>query len=135
MKVRYVQQKHEHGCLIACIAMVLGWDYDQVAVEFKTDLTKRGTDGEFAKQFICDHGFSVIEKRGTGYLDRREHNKRMLEPFAPIHIVSVQQFIDRPKQNHAFVTDSRGEVYDPNDRDQKKVLFYEAVHVMGFWQA
>ena len=114
--------------------MVLGWEYDQVAIEFKEDFNKHGTDGEFAKLFICDHGFSVIEKRGTGYIDRREHNKRMLEPFAPIHIVSVQQFIDRPKQHHAFVTDSKGNVYDPHDKSQKEVLFYEAVHVMGFWK-
>jgi hypothetical protein len=134
MKIRYVAQKHQHGCLIACIAMVLGWDYDKVAVEFKNDFSKHGTDGEFAKQFICDHGFSVIEKRGTGYLDRRAHNKRMLEPFAPIHIVSVQQFIDKPKQYHGIVMDQKGRLIDPCNKKAKDVIFYECVHVMGFFQ-
>ena len=114
--------------------MVLGREYSDVVTEFKNDFNKSGTDGEIAKEFICDHGFSVIEKRGTGYSDIRNHNKRMMEPFAPIHIVSVRQFIDSPKLHHAFVMDSKGKIYDPHDKAQEKVLFYSVEHIMGFFE-
>lgn len=129
-----MQQKHEHGCLIACVAMVLGWDYDQVSAHFIEDFSKRGTTSAYAKRFLCEHGFSVIEKIGSGYINALDHNKRMLEPFAPIHIIGVQQFIDRPKQYHAFVTDSKGKIYDPHDEKCTSMTFYEAVSAMGFWQ-
>jgi hypothetical protein len=106
--VKHVVAKHDKGCVIACIAMVLGWGYDEVATEFQNDFNKAGINTDFAKEFICDHGYSVIEKRGTGYIDLREHNKRMMIPFAPIHIVTVRQFVDKPKHHHAFVMDAKG---------------------------
>jgi hypothetical protein len=132
VKIRYVQQEHEFGCLVACIAMVLGWDYDDVVNHFYNDFDKKGISGDFAKDFICEHGYSVIEKRGTGYIHIEEHNKRMMQPFAPIHIVSVKQFIDA-KINHSFVMDAKGRHIDPHDKGITKVEFYEAQHVMGFW--
>jgi hypothetical protein len=134
VKVRWVGQKHDKGCVIACIAMVLGWEYEDVVSEFKNDFDKKGTSTDFAKEFICDHGFSVIEKRGTGYIDLRAHNKRMLQPFAPVHIVSVRQFIDLPKHTHAYVTDAKGRVFEPISKDRKEVLFYSVEHVMGFFK-
>jgi hypothetical protein len=91
-------------------------------------------DTETAKEFICEHRYSVIEKRGTHYGDVRDHNARMLVPFAPIHIVTVQQFKDDPKHTHAFVMDGKGKIYDPHDAEIKEVLFYEARHIMGFWK-
>lgn len=134
MKIGWVGQKHDKGCVVACIAMVLGWSYDKVVIEFENDFNKHGTNTEFAKEFICEHGFSVIEKRGTGYIDVRQHNKRMMIPFAPVHIVTVQQFVDCPKQAHSFVMGASGEIFEPGDRDRKTILFYRVKHVMGFWQ-
>jgi hypothetical protein len=133
-KIQHVQQKHDKGCVVACIAMVLGWDYDKVATEFHNDFDKRGIKTDFAKELICAHGFSVIEKRGDGYIDRHEHNKRMMQPFAPIHIVTVQQFVDTPSHTHAFVMDAKGKIYEPGDKSMKEVLFYEVKHVMGFFE-
>jgi hypothetical protein len=132
--VAHVQQKHEYGCLIACIAMVMGWDYDKVVAEFHHDFNKSGTSGEFAKTFICDHGFSVIEKRGTGWTDIRLHNERMMVPFASVHIVCGQQFVDNPKHTHAFVMDGKGNIHDPDDKNRKVVPCYEVRHVMGFFK-
>lgn len=114
--------------------MVLGWDYDKIVDEFKNDFNKSGISAEFAKEFICCHGFSVIEKRGSGYQTIDKHNERMMIPFAPIHIVTVQQFVDDPKHTHAFVMDQKGKIYDPHDESVKEVLFYEARHIMGFFQ-
>lgn len=134
MKVRWVGQKHDKGCVIACIAMVLGWEYDDVAADFHTDFDKKGTNLSFAKDFICEHGYSVIEKRGTGYINVHEHNKRMLIPFAPVHIVTVQQFVDTPKHNHSFVMDAKGHHFEPGDKSMKEVPLYAVQHVMGFWK-
>src|SRR5678815_926246 len=98
--IKHVKQQHDKGCMIACIAMVLGWTYDAVVDQFHNDFDKKGMDGKLAKEFICEHRYSCVEKRGTHYGEVREHNKRMIVPFAPIHIVTVQQFKDC-KQTHA----------------------------------
>lgn len=134
IKIKHVKQEHEKGCVVACIAMVLGWDYQTVAAEFRNDFNKHGISTDFAKDFLCDHGFSVIEKRGTGYIDLREHNKRMMEPFAPIHIVSVQQFVDMPKITHAIVMDAKGRIYEPTDASSTDIIYYSVNHIMGFWR-
>jgi hypothetical protein len=132
--INHVQQKHDKGCVVACIAMVLGWKYDDVICEFQNDFDKRGINCEFAKDFICEHGFSVIEKRGEGYIDVRGHNKRMMIPFAPVHIVSVQQFIDQPKHTHAFVMDAKGKIFEPSDKQLNHVNYYSVRHIMGFFK-
>jgi hypothetical protein len=120
--------------MIACIAMVLGWTYEAVVDQFHNDFDKKGMDGKFAKEFICEHRYSCVEKRGTHYGHVAEHNKRLMVPFAPIHIVTVQQFKDLPKQTHAIVMDSKGRIYDPHDVKLDSISFYEAIHIMGFWK-
>lgn len=134
MKIRWVEQKHEQGCVVACIAMILGWDYDDVVAEFHNDFDKAGTNTDYAKDFICDHGYSAIEKRGGGYDQISLHNKRMMVPFAPVHIISVQQFVDTPKHAHAFVMDGKGKIYEPSGKAVKQVPFYYVRHVIGFWK-
>lgn len=134
MKIRWVGQKHDKGCVIACIAMVLDWEYDKVVSEFHNDFDKRGVTTDFAREFINDHGYSVIEKRGHGYANIRLHNKRMMIPFAPIHIVSVQQFVDKPKHAHAFVMNHKGRIYEPADKKLTDVPYYYVRHIMGFWK-
>jgi hypothetical protein len=133
LRIKHVAQKHDKGCVVACIAMVLGWDYDKVVAEFHNDFNKKGISGDIAKDFICDYGFSVIEKRGGGYIDLDEHNKRMMTPFAPVHIVTVKQFIDA-KINHCVVMNSKGKIYDPSDKSRDKVFYYSVEHVMGFFK-
>lgn len=133
MKIRWVKQEHDKGCVVACIAMVLGWKYTDVVKEFQNDFQKQGTSYEVAKDFIIDHGFSVIEKSGNGWYDVREHNKRMMQPFAPVHIVSVQQFIDKPKHGHSFVMDAKGKIFEPRDSRITEVQFYVVKQVMGFF--
>lgn len=133
MKVRWVGQKHDKGCVIACIAMVLGWEYDDVVTHFYNDFDKKGIGGGPAKDFIIEHGYSVIDKQGTGYIHIREHNKRMMQPFAPIHVVSVKQFIDA-KINHSFVMDAKGKHFDPHDKSITEVQYYSVDHIMGFWK-
>lgn len=133
VKIQHVAQKHDKGCVVACIAMVLGWGYDEVVTEFDNDFDKKGISAEFAKDFICEHGYSVIERRGTHYLDVRSHNQRMMVPFAPVHIVTVRQYIDLPKHSHAVVMDAKGRIYDPGDKDAQTIIYYSVEHIMGFF--
>lgn len=133
VKIAHVKQEDDKGCVIACIAMILGWKYGEVARHFHNDFNKSGTNTNFARDFVCEHGYSVIEKRGTGYMDVREHNQRMIQPFAPVHIVSVQQFVDLPKRAHAFVMTDKREIFDPADKDHKQVDYYMVRHIMGFF--
>jgi hypothetical protein len=133
LKIKHVAQEHDKGCVIACIAMVLGWDYQVVAAEFHNDFNKSGINIDFAADFLGEHGFSVIEKSGTRYLDLAAHNRRMMQPFAPIHLVSVQQFVDKPKTTHCVVMDAKGKIYDPADKNAKDILYYSVHSVLGFF--
>jgi len=135
VKVKYVAQEQEHGCVVACIAMVLGWDYGDVADYFQNDFDKSGVKLDFAKTFICEHGFSVIEKRPEGFMDIKQSNKRMLEPFAQIHIVGGSQFIDA-KHNHAFVMDKNGKTWNPGNQKHPDPMndYYSINRVCGFWR-
>lgn len=114
--------------------MVLGWTYAQVAKHFYCDFNKTGLKPEQWRNFICEHGFSSVEKIAYSYMDICASNKRMAKPFAPVHILSVAQFADS-KENHALVMDSRGKIYDPGKPEGYELLkmHYEIVRVTGFW--
>lgn len=134
MKIHYVAKEQDHGCVIACIAMVLNWNYWDVAQRFQTDLTKKGISLDYARAFVCEHGFTSIDKQAYGYMDVRVNNKRMLQPFGQIHIVRFTQFIDR-KEGHAVVMDSKGKIIDPDTKDPYDPLkvHYSVDRVLGFW--
>jgi hypothetical protein len=133
LKIRHVKQEHEFGCMVACIAMVLNRPYDKIWPEFRNDFNKRGIDTSVAGNFICAQGWSMIEQRGQGFSTTQLHNQLLMRPFAPVHIVAVQQFVDDSKHCHAFVMNYRGKIYEPKSPEIKTVEFYEVRHIMGFW--
>ena len=134
MKIKYVAQEQEYGCVIASIAMVLGWKYRDVAAYFENDFSKRGINAELAETFLCERGFSVIEKRAKGFMDVYASNKRMLVPFAAVHLISGTQFIDS-KTNHCFVMDAKGKIFNPGSTKPQNALtdYYFINRVFGFW--
>lgn len=132
-KIRFVQQKHELGCAVASIAMVLGCEYDDVERRFGRSFDKQGLKTDQARSFVCDHGFSVIEKRADGFMDIERSNARMLQPFADVHIISAQPFADS-KIHHCFVMDAKGKIYDPNRGiNPDPTSYYYIVTVLGFF--
>jgi hypothetical protein len=132
VKIRYVRQKHEFGCAVASAAMILGAAYDEVGQAFQNDFDKGGIENEPIRDYICEHGFSVIEKTAHSFMHIEPSNKRMIIPFAEIHLVRVQPYADS-KTNHCLVMDRRGVIYDPARPDNKQWDYYFVFHVMGFF--
>lgn len=134
MKVTYVAQKHDCGCAIACIAMVLGVRYDDVEPHFRQNFDRHGLCDREITGYVVDHGFSVIRKTADGYMDIKASNERMVLPFADIHIVSARQY-SNSKMGHSFVMDSKGEIFDPENKDRKSLSDYYAIDtVLGFFK-
>jgi hypothetical protein len=133
MKIRYVKQEHRAGCAVACAAMLTGQSYAEVAASFASNLVDDGVQLESARDYVCDRGFAAVAATPHGYMDVRANNRRMLRPFADVHIVRVLQHVDS-SIGHALVMDRRGRLYDPDAPgpvDASK--FYAVTHVFGFF--
>lgn len=132
-KIRFVQQKHELGCAVASIAMVLDREYDEIDLLFERSFDKQGLKSEQVRSIVCEHGFSVIEKRADGFMNVQRSNERMLKPFADIHIVTAQPYADS-KLNHCFVMDAKGKIYDPSRGvNPDPTGYYCVFNVLGFF--
>lgn len=135
-KFKYVKQRYEKDCSVACIAMITELSYEFVYKQFGIDFDKNGMDHNIARKYICENGFDCIQKVAQGCGDIKISNRRMIIPFADIHYISAQQFADA-EENHAFVMLKNGKIYDPADSKYTTALdrFYEITTVLGFWKS
>jgi hypothetical protein len=133
MKIKYVAQKQKSGCTVACMAMVTGASYGKVADQFQTDCDAKGIETKFVRDFLCEHGFSVIDVTTHSYRDARTNNSRMSRPFADAHVCIVQPFADSTVP-HAVVMSRRGRVFDPDDPSRRSLSeYYFIVQVLGIF--
>lgn len=133
MKFEYVPQEHDCGCSAACIAMALGVKYQDVVKHFRQDFDRQGLTDREVGDYIGDHGFSLIRKTAHCFMDIQSSNEKMMQPFADIHIVSARQFINS-KMGHSFVMDSKGAIFDPENKDAKSLdRYYSIDTVLGFF--
>lgn len=121
MKVKFVRQEDRRGCVIACLAMVLGKTYAEVVKDFYHDFTEEGFDLERACMYLADNGAQIIEKRRLWYNRKDFSRAEILKPFAPVHIVSVQQFFDS-ESSHAVVMDENGVIFCPDGATHLEIL-------------
>ena len=129
-KFRYVPQRKETDCAVACMAMVTGLSYEQVnSVMSMSD--PRGVFLEQSVDFITAQGCSAVINAVHTYRDRHSSNKRMMTPFADIHMVSVQPYADLAER-HALVMLADGSIYDPAYKEAKKDYFL-VWSVAGFY--
>jgi len=134
-KVKYVEQKKECDCAIACLAMILEFDYDFILGQFNIDFNKNGLDTKLAAKYLVDNGLSCIVKENYSHEQAFTANNEMLKPFADVHFVSFKQFCGA-KDNHAVVMDSSGRIYDPGNPKIKKLdvnYLYSVELVLGLF--
>lgn len=112
-KFKYVESKQENGCSIACTAIILGKEYDDVAVALKNDFSKEGIQVKIIASYLSENGVDVTSKEHLGYSDRDAMNKHLIKPFADIHYISFRQFADSDF-NHAIVMLANGKLVCPN---------------------
>lgn len=131
--MRYVRQKHECGCAVACIAMITGEEYDDVEKCFKEDFSKQCVSQKAIQEYIEDHGFGSVKKQAHGFPEVRTSNEQMSKPFAPAHIAHVLPYINA-KNAHSVVMDAKGRVYDPQHSEVKDFSsYYYIISVTGYF--
>jgi hypothetical protein len=131
--VKYVEQEHDYGCAVACIAMISGEAYADVERCFKEDFSKQALKHESVRDYLCDRNFAAIEKTAPGYADVRIANARMAVPFAPVHLVNVLPYVNA-KHGHSVVMDGKGRVYDPQHPEVKDFSDYYCIfRVTGYF--
>jgi hypothetical protein len=135
-KFKYIAQKHKSGCAIACIAMITGESYDNVASKFHSDLDEKGVDTAHTIDYLINKNLSPV----TIMLDRatietkNQFCKNLYKPFADIHIFRVIPWADQSDIIHAIIVDNKGKVYDPHNEAFKSLdKYYEILQIIGFW--
>jgi hypothetical protein len=132
-KFKFVKQEQEHGCAIACIAMILGKTYEEIVRSFHNDFNKEGIRIDKVIDYLSANGVTVIRKGHYGYEDRHKNNLRMLESFADIHYVSFQQFVD-VDNNHAIIMLKNGKRVCPTMKYATELVScYQIDDVLGIF--
>ena len=133
MKFNYVKQEQKKGCVIACAAMVTNQTYKEVARWFAADLDADGVSLSHARAYVCDRGFAVVLTQAFASGDVTASNRRMLRPFADIHILRVLPCVDS-EIGHALVMDEAGRIFDPEAAgEQDAESYYFVDQVLGFF--
>jgi hypothetical protein len=110
LKIVRVEQKNAMGCGVACLAMITGKSYDDIALSFDPkQLDEDGLDFATLDAYLAEHGYA------TRLLSHARHGESEWppDPFGPIHICQIrrQKFGDA---THFVVMDRWGGVFDPD---------------------
>lgn len=133
-----IQQKDEYGCAIACLAMILDDDYDDVKKDFCTNFATTGLDTEVTMQYIIDNtsygvvlvDFARIRRYKT--LDRKE---MFLKPFADCHLVKVKPRAEQLEHAHLIVMDKDGKIFDPHSEANTSLdNYYDIWAIVGIFE-
>jgi hypothetical protein len=127
--IKRVEQKGP-TCTIACMAMILGVEFDHVAKHF--EFPEEGRLTKIA-DYLGDHGYSVLIKESMYHAFPRFGFTEMCKPFAPAHVLHLKQFADQQVQ-HVVVMDQKGKLFDPARENCVLDDFYMLTGVLGIWR-
>ena len=133
--MKYVKQREIYGCGIACIAMILEKPYEEIRAMFPPSVDKwinTGISHMYWESILFQEGFiSQTFYEVIGHTQEKRKQWAM-EPFAPIHIISV---VTKSDNVHAVVMSNNKDVYDPNKEGIYKLADYNKVMSMtGVWK-
>lgn len=135
MTITHVRQLDQHGCGVACLAMITGHAYEAVRAWFRCkawqnaqarhdvpeqsfrdrweahDFGVRGMTDYDLGAYLAEHGFAYALRYANLWQHGIEHRRAPWPPapFAPVHIVTVYQ----PTGGHYVVWLPDGRVLDP----------------------
>lgn len=127
---RWVWQEDEHGCGIACAAMLTGKPYQQVRDAFAPLLAKREVTDRAVEEYLIAHGFSFQRLFGVSALTNEDRDPWPPAPFADLHLCVVSQCegSDNPYCcGHMVVLLADGTVLDPTVPQPKRLDDYRRV--------
>lgn len=125
--MRLVRQKHAWGCAIACAAMILGVEYDDVVQTLSpssvAELEAGKSCGFYIDLFLEDRSYALCHR-----WEKRSAPPWPPTPFADLHIASVLYCEGAPGA-HQVVVLRDGTVLDPlHDEPRPSLAVYPKVH-------
>ena len=133
MEIKLVKQEESFGCVIACMAMVLGCSYDEVRKDFVNDFNRKGINADKAIGYLADKGFQTIHKKVGWYNNVDFSRKEMLKPFAPAHLLRIRAAFDNT-MTHLIVMTGKGKLICPQETPEKEIRqCYEISDVWGIY--
>lgn len=134
MAIRWVEQRGETDCVIACLAMVTETPYDEVLKEFSAywDIYKEEGVGDNAfYQYLSEKGYLVQTFKRVYEPTQTPRTPWPPPPFAPVHVLGVDYMGDE----HGVVMDADGIIFDPYNENKIGVYDYETVYeIVGIWK-
>lgn len=127
-----VKQEEECGCVVACLAMVLGKTYWEIREEWANDFTTRGVPFDKMLDYLSDHGHSIVHTKVYSFCHKDFYRNELFKPFAPIHIVHVTHAPD-VEHSHVIVMDETGVIFDPAEGNEVKEKCYQVLEVVGIF--
>jgi hypothetical protein len=123
--VKWVRQEDEWGCGVACLAMLTGQTYAEVAATFTHSFVRSGVDYIRCDSWLVERGYATARKF------RHDHNwhERTLwppEPWGDAHLCCVDA-IEHSPRSHFVVMLADGECLDPLTPERKRLTDYHRV--------
>ncbi len=122
MKIELIKQEEECGCVIACLAMITGRTYQQVAADFSAQFDSDGMDSLPMFHYLADFGFQVVTKQAYSYHQKDFYRDELTKPFADVHIMNVKPYFDA-KLQHSVVMDASGAIFCPAEKTDIKTVY------------
>ena len=126
-KIKFVEQEHNDGCAVACVAMCAGLSYKQaVELVHKAPLDELRARGAHALEATFTECVSALRKRGLKCSETKRFSwsSRRSRP-------AILMFDWPPSWGggcHGFVLDPRGQVLDPGHCHLKRSEYF------SFWK-
>lgn len=111
--------------------MITGQTYDGVLVGmeqyWKNEGSEQGVDDVAWMAYLAARGYAIQDVSHEYDPEDRLIDPWPIEPFAPIHIVFL--YDEGP---HGVIMDHEGRIYDPNDKDKRRMdEYYRIYRIVG----
>lgn len=109
VRPRLVRQKETYGCVTACIAMVRGCSYEEVAADLGPP--DRGFTHDVWQAYLNEYGFATQLVYRHDCVARQNRSPWPIAPWANMHLCSVDA--GRGMGSHLVLVLHDGAVLDP----------------------
>lgn len=130
MTIKWVEQKHKNGCVVACLSMVTGIPYDDIMHDFTGDRTDEGLSCFVYDVWLAYKGYAiqrVYKHYSPLHADRQSWPP---SPFADTHLALA----DTAQGSHCLVWQRNGAVLDPLIETHRTLSDYTVGMITGVYQ-
>jgi ABC-type bacteriocin/lantibiotic exporter with double-glycine peptidase domain len=132
--IKYISQKHDYSCAVACLAMVTKQSYEKALSKFHKETVKDGVKVEDIASYLSDFNLTpiVVDFRYSTKSSVAKRKMNLL--FADIHIAVMKTYADSGRNSHCIVINKKGKVLDPANKKRTKMDdFFDVIYMIGIF--